>query len=893
MLRQTGHSCALALAVLGALGRASEAQMDRPEAARRTVMSWDFEGDGGVFEPVPPGWYRAQDNPAAQRDRPGFPAFNAAILDAEVAASGRFSMRLPTRGGSTSLTLASGVLAAIPDGDYAVVARVRTDGLEHAGARLVAWFLDDRNRPIEGTRTVSRLLNTGGTWDVVEAALRGRENAAWIQIELQLLQPDESTDALRKPYEVRGFDVSGAAWFDDVVVYQVPRLDLRTSSAANVIVAPARPQLLCSVRDMTGEPLRLAMRVFDMNGAEVADYEAPVTAVGAHAPWTPELPRFGWYRATMRVSGARGVVGERWVDFIWTPGVAASGTGPSAAFGLIAERLTPAQLPVLPELVSAVGTGAVTLAAWSESTRPESDSDAAGPLQTIADRLLDMQQELTFALSVVPGELAREARVDRNNPIPVLMERPDDWLPYLARLLAKFGERVPRWQLGATGANLPFFRPDLAGDVDRILRTMRTLVPRPEIALPWGLRQGVDTPLGPTHSLSVTWPAGVPAEAIGEVIGAWPDSVEATVVLTPLEEHLYGRRAVAIDVARRAVMAWGAGVRSLALAEPWLDNPDDPSFVMPGASLAVWRTVARALTDRRIVGELPVATGATAMIAEGHADSVLIAWNDSAPPDQAVVRGYLGAGRVIARDMFGNARTLVPDADGGYTVPLTDAPVFIEGIDVQLARFRAGLRFEPRFIPARAEKHRIDLIVENPWPVGISGRLRISQPSDWDISPRVVALSIGPERTARIPLELSFNLGEEAGQQRVLAEVELVAERRYPIQLLPLDLEIGLPSVELLPSVRYERNASGALQDVVVLVRIINRSDKPITLEAFAQAPGYKNYFLPVSQLEPAGSTVRVFRFDDGAVRLRGRSIRVGVKEQDGTGRLNKTITIE
>jgi len=886
-----GHLCALGL--LGAAAALAPAQMDRPEAARRTVMSWDFEGDGGLFEPVPPGWFRAQDNASAGRDRPGFPAFNAAILDPEVAASGRFSMRLPTKGGSTSLMLAAGVLAAIPDGDYAVVARVRTAGLEHARARLVAWFLDDRNRPIEGSRTVSRLVETGGHWDVLEASLRGRENSSWVQIELQLLQPDEFVIDLRKPYEVRGYDVSGAAWFDDVVVYQVPRLDLRTSSPANFVVAPMRPELHGSVRDMTGEPLRLAMRVFDMNGAEVADYEAPVTAVGAHPPWTPNLPRFGWYRATMRVSGARGVVGERWVDFVWAPDHGAAFGTPSSAFGLIAEGLTPDQLGVLPDLVRATGTGAVTLAAWSPFTKRESEAGSAEQLSAVAERLLEQQQDLTFSLSVVPVELAREARVDRNNPIPVLMGKPDEWLPYLARVLAKFGERVPRWQLGATGANLPFFRPELAGDVDRILRTLRTLVPRPEIALPWGLRQSTGVALGPTKSLSVSWPAGVPAEAISEAVASWPESVRTTLVLTPLEEHLYGRRAVANDIARRAVMAWSAGIRSLALVEPWMSNPDDPSFVMPGASLAVWRTVARALTDRRIVGDLPVATGATALIAEGASDSVLIAWNDSAPPDQAVVRGYLGAGTVVARDMFGNARALVPDADGGYTVPLSDTPVFIEGIDVQLARFRAGLRFEPRFIPARAEKHRIDLLVENPWPVGISGRLRISQPSDWDISPRVVSLSIGPERTARIPLELSFNLGEEAGQQRVLAEVELVAERRYPIQLLPLDLEIGLPSVELLPSVRYERNAAGALRDVVVLVRIINRSDKPITLEAFAQAPGYKNFFLPVSQLEPAGSTVRVFRFDDGAVRLRGRSVRVGVKEQDGTGRLNKTITIE
>ncbi|HBS28158.1 MAG TPA: hypothetical protein DEB06_01615 [Phycisphaerales bacterium] len=891
-----GHWCAPARSALAALAlgaSVASAQMDRPEAARRLVMAWNFEGDDGLFEPVPAGWFRAQDNPSAGRIRPGFPAYNAAVLDGTAAATGRFSMRLPTRGGSTSLTLAAGVLPAIPEGDYTVLARVRTEGLTHARARLAAWFLDKNNQPIASTRSESALVNPGASWDIVEAPLRGRSEAAWIQIELQLLQPEEFTQAPRKPHQVRGFDVSGSAWFDDVVVYQVPRLDLRTGSASNAIVAPQRPALVSSIRDMTGEPLNLMMEVFDLEGKRVDSYDSSVIAVGRHAPWTPALPSFGWYRATMRVSGGRGVVGERWLDFVWLPPRRVERTGGSRAFGLIAEKMSGAQLAALPDLVGALGTGSVTLAAWSEGTRLERLGEEVDRVSAVTERLLEMQQEVTFALSVVPPDLAREARVDRNNPIPVLLGRADDWLPYLSRLLAKFGERVPRWQLGATGENMPFYRPTLAEDVERVLKTLRTLVPRPEVALPWGLRQGFTRSLGPTEALAVSWPGAVGERAIEEAVSAWPEGVRSTLVVQPIDAHRFGRRAAAIDVVRRGVLAWGADVRALSLDDDWTGNPDDESQLMPGAPLAAWRTLAEALTGRRIVGELPVAEGAVALIAEGANDSVLIAWNDWADPRDAVVRGYLGGGEVAARDIFGNARTLTPGSDGGYTVPLTDMPVIIEGIDVQLARFRAGLRFEPRFVPARAEKHRIDLIVENPWGVGISGRLRISKPEDWDISPRVVSLSIGPERTARIPLELSFNLGEEAGLQRVLAEVELVAERRYPLQELPLDLEIGLPSVELLPSLRYERDSAGNPSDVVVLVRIINRSEKPITLEAFAQAPGYKNFFLPVSQLEPAGSTVRVFRFENGATRLRGRSVRVGVKEQDGTGRLNKTITVE
>jgi len=122
--------------ITGAVSWAQEEDIVRPDAARRVVKIWSFDDTGSGIEPVPNGWFRAQDSTSAGRSRPGYPAYNSAVLDIAQAHSGEFSMKLPTQGGGTSLMLAAGSLPAIPDADYLVSAQVRTEGLHYARGRL-------------------------------------------------------------------------------------------------------------------------------------------------------------------------------------------------------------------------------------------------------------------------------------------------------------------------------------------------------------------------------------------------------------------------------------------------------------------------------------------------------------------------------------------------------------------------------------------------------------------------------------------------------------------------------------------------------------------------------------------------------------------------------------
>ncbi|MDX2116276.1 MAG: hypothetical protein SFZ24_11755 [Planctomycetota bacterium] len=886
--------CALTLAAAvapGVFSSRASAQPARPDASRRVVQAWDFEDMVSRVEPVPLGWFRAQDIPGT-RDRPGFPGWNVPILSTEQASSGQRSVKLPTRGGNTSLMLSGGAVPALPSCDYVVRARVRSEGLTHARASLEAWLLDAELKPIPGSEVSSGPSLSPGVWETLEAPLRGDERAAWIQIELRLSQPA----SLRQPrhdQEVFQQDYSGAAYFDDVVIAQAPRVELAIDGKSNIVSWPEEPALRVMVRDLTGEALTVALRVEDLEGVDVAAMTMPAPPAGRENLWKPDLPAFGWYRVHMAVSSSQGEVGRRTASFVWTPQSEAPDTQQRHGFGVIAERLAGARRAALPEFLRRTFSGSVTLGVWRPTLAREEVERWNERLIADAEGLLAEAIDITFVLTEMPAELAREKRVDVDDPIPVLLAPDDPWTGYLARVLTSFGERVRRWQLGPTGSNAALFRTGLQQDTDAIRAKLRRMVPRPVITVPWSLERA-SVPPG-VDGASMYWPLGMGADEIRAALdAAGPgNGLERTVVIETPDETLYGRRAAALELARRAISAWAAGVRRLAIRGPWSDDAPDASTLEPTALAGVWRTLSAALADTKVVGTVNIADGCRVYILDGPRGGMLAGWNDSATPKAAVIEGWLGPGTLRAMDPFGNVAELSRDDDGLYRIPLGDMPVFISGVDTHLALFRAGLRFEPGFLAARAQRHEVGLVISNPWPVGVTGRLRLAKPEEWGISPRVIPFQLGPGASVRVPIELVLALGEEAGRRHVEAEVELTAERRYPVQRFPMSLEIGLPTAELLASYRVETLADGAPGDLIVSLLITNLSDQPLTVEAFAHAPGYRGFSAPISALEPGASTTRRFRLEGGAKALAGRSVRVGLKEQDGTGRLNRTLVIE
>ncbi len=907
MARSFPRLLGAALCAIGApLSFAQEGE--RPPAASRVVHVFDFEERPQNPEPVPMHWIRAQDAPP-ERVRPGFPAWNKAAFDTTVQVSGAHSVKLPTQGGSTSLRLSSGVLPAIPGADYRIVARVRTDGLRHAHARLSARFLDAHGAPIAASESRSALVDTRGGWRQVGAALRGDfRQAAWIQIDLELLQPRDAVAhphgegewaaaddqvGLAAKHKVWLEDVTGGAWFDDVTVLQTPRVRLTTRAAANITASEQPPVIHIVLRDLTGERLRARATVFSIDGEIEAQQEFMLPIGGGQTNWTPKLNGYGWRRVRLDTLSKGEVVASEETSFAWLP-PPPNGLEPER-FVLFVEDLPPDMLAGLPAIVESLGCGAVQISAWETGVTRASMANLIVTLDELVRQLGEDGVVIGFSLGRTPLELSRQLGLEPEDILGALLtpgagEAAPPSEPYLGGLLSKFGQRVRRWQLGRTGDASAFWRPELLKELAATEAMFSRLVPRPEIVMPWSLEQSIEGRLPSSQDLTIRLPAATPLEAIESYAEHWKGRADVTLVLEPATGP--DPRDAAVELLKRALLAWAAEVPRLAIERPWTPGAGYSTNEQPDPTLVVWRQIVERLGGRHVVGELPIADGARCFILDGPRGGALVGWRDWADEEQAIIDTRLSERRVTVVDAFGN-ETDAPMVDGLHRITLGPSPIFVEGINVQLAMFRAGFRVEPAYLPAEARLHRVEMEFKNPWNMPISGVMRVVEPSTWKVEPRVFAFDIPAAQSIRIPVDVSFGLGEEAGLKRVVVDAEVLADRKYERVRASAPMQLGLMETDLTPSFAIVPDRDGRLNDLAVTLSITNNGSEPVTLQAFAMAPGYPREQAPVSNLGPGEAAIRRFLFPGGAERLMGKRIRVGLIEVSGTGRLNRSLFIQ
>jgi hypothetical protein len=913
---------------------------------RRTAAAFDFEEPDNPY-PVPRLWARAQD--AERAPRPGFPRFNQAEFDFGVAHSGGASVKLPTKGGSTSLRLSPGVIPVFADGDYAVSAWVRTDKLEHARAFVRARFLTQNSQPLPETEVVTPPLQTHGEWAEIGLQLIGAPPAAaYLQVELQLLQPQvyEPGDAPgeQAPFRVRHEDLGGAAWFDDVVVDQLPRVEITTGAGANIVVQPDHPVVHILVRDFVGEHLDGRLVVTDIDDREICDVQTPLATTGRSQEWTPQLPALGWYRVTLSVygdkpGGGKYRVGGSEMTFLWLAGDDAGALlaqGPRTdrhRFGIAADRVEPDLRTSLPSVGNAIGTGFMTIPLWSDGVRREDIPSSVPELGRMVDQLSRAGQEVVVCVPFVPAEVQSDGKIDPADPLALAGIEPDRWMPFLQPLLDRYGQRLTRWQIGRTGTDGAFWHTDLVAAAEKFGAQLATLVPGPRVGIPWRaeyeLPDGVPGGGGGSgrgvESLSVAFPAAFDSaylkdftrDLIARSARASP-APELTIVPELDSGDVCGERASVTELGRRTVEFWAARTApgnaefpvGIAVSHPWRRMGERRSQMMPAASLGAFRTLIDHLSERLVIGEYKIAAGVKCYILadrtpgpDGRVGGALVAWNETAAPEDAVIRRYLGDGRIEAVDLFGN-RTPVTrsDAPGSpHILSVGETPVFIEGADPMLASFCAQVRPEPAFLPSVQTEHELTLVLSNPWPRAISGKLQILPPDAdgaggdrrrrWSITPDgIVPFSLGAGQSKRIPWTVAFPFFEETGEKRFSVAVQAATDHELPPILLPMALQVGLQDLDLDPEVQLGPRLDGP--DVIIMATVLNRGDRSRMLKLEAVAAGYPTQQSLIADLPAGESVIKRIVLKNAAARLTGQRVHLSLSDSEEQQRLITSVLV-
>lgn len=895
----------------------AEPETARPSGAQRLVRRFDFDESDFNPLPIPMGWVRAQHDPSVPRVRPGFPIWNQAELDSKAPSiSGSTTLRIPVEGGSASLRLLPGAIGVFPGTDYLVSAKVRTAGMVHARACVAARLLDEQGHPIPGSESVSRAVRTTGEWVGINAAVAGLdERAAFLQIELLVLQPKQLPGAdTDRPFAVWSEDFHANAWFDDVEVTLLPRIELETGVPGHAFTPAQTPEISMLVRDLTGETLSGVLRVLDADRRIVSEQELRSSSGRLSETRVPTLPGPGWYRAVLDVSSNSGVVGRGILDFVWgAPGDERQLT--DGVFALSVDATDPTEALALPAMAAWANVSSVTVGVWEEAMTEEAAALDVNPAYDAVRGVLNKGIDATIRTGETPGDLADLAGRDSWDVPGVIGSDESIWMPWLEGALDRFGQGVLSWQLG----DHPLYTDAeaLAAHVDLAYATFNRWIPGPELRSPWPLGDPFDPALvGPGRGVVITDDGAGDDHTLAERVRSWveaspsPDDGGLTIEFPVGEASASGTPGLG-RLARRALNAWveahNTGITDrfeLAIREPWRSSGGRRPSMMPAPELALWRTLASVLEDRGTVRELDLLPGVRAILVGDSDDALLIAWlTDPEAPSRSIDLpfGDGGHGQDVRQISLQGVRTpLTPTQDPRwgsmvYHVPLSREPVIIDGVDAPYFALLASVRLDPeRMDPILGERTH-DLVIDNPFPVPVRGKVFIVEPGglsegvsgrdrSWQVTPRVVPFVVDAFGTTRVPIEILFGAAQRTGHIPAVFDVQVSSDRDYPTARVARWASIDSEQITV------EATAVRSGDDVVVRAFVTNLGEGTRSADLVAFAPGAPRVRAQIRGITEGVTMERRFILEGVP---RGQSISVSLIEPTTGERLLRVIEID
>jgi hypothetical protein len=884
----------------------------QPAEVNRILRTFDFEERRlGNAEDIPMNWSKVEG--------PGLPHYVNSRLATDRARSGKYSFRFDLNGGSLVYRYDAGRIKVQPGAHYRVEGYVQTTPLANARARLTAYFVDLDGVAIPSTVTYSDPYAArradDDTWHRLSVELSAdAPNAASLVVELALLQPQQFADNSLGRRTLFTQDIRGSAWFDDVLVSQVPRVKMRTDRPGNIFRRGEALRLEVLISDRFTDDLAAQLIVHDAEGKKVYQHSGALEMSGAETLgpgrkriWEtlPELPA-GWYEVSLVMTSRGHYVGDQTLDLVLLAD-SAPPVVPDERFGIVATDLPFDGWWELPDILSFLGTGRVKLAVWNKTGDIQQLDPAAfdrilAQLQelritltaclvdlppSIADKLT-ARQRLADAEQAFAGAAPRVSTADSVWP-QLLKANPEDWQPQLSGLIARHAAHLERWQLGADGSEAFVNDKSMRQVYDQVYAQFAALVHEPDLAMPWPAWYELDGRLPATVALSVP-PQVLPSQLplyMQDLRGQKGHNLSLTLQL--LDRKEYGRDVQIRDFAQRIVYALAADAKRIDVPLPFsVRHEGDDLVKQPQEMLMIMRTLMTTLGGSTFKGKVPIAEGVEAFLFERAGQGIMVLWDRGTTAGVKQLAVNLGS-RPQRIDLWGNVTPLLsPDdarSSGTTQLAIGPMPILLVDIDASTAMLRASVALDRPLLESSFQPHPRRLKFTNPYRTAIGGTVKLKAPPGWTINPPTHTFTLNPGETFDRELTIEFPYNSFAGSKMLEAQFMVQSERNTNFSV-PLTLRLGLSDVGMQTLALRDGN------DVIVQQTIQNYGERPIDYSSFAIFPGQARQERLVTNLAAGRTTLKRYRFSDVKVTP-GMKIRVGVKELEGSRILNDEVEIQ
>ena len=480
---------------------------------------------------------------------------------------------------------------------------------------------------------------------------------------------------------------------------------------------------------------------------------------------------------------------------------------PGGEFGWTLDGWSPDEITAALPTLKQSGLSHLKLPAWlSEEASPQQWET----LQQLCKNLSTQRVRLIGLLDPVPKSITSKIAHRQVNARSMLESNPRLWGDSLQPVLHSLSLLIKDWQWSAdTDSSLIDLFFDSGGKMsssgtDRS-RAFHKLFDQEQfgfgVGMTWNWYQDVPSeqlPI-PNFYLNFSLDASIsPEDAATSLAAMSQRPFQQCVSVSPLPADDYALDVRVKDFVQNLVLMKATGINTISLTAP----KDEQTGVLrsdgtPGELYLPWRTTATLLSGARLLGSITLPNRSQNYCFDrGGGKCLMVVWNDEAAPDDPVLE-TLYLGNVLDRiDVWG--RHTNPEQNGNnQIIQVTQTPVFVTGLNINVARFRLNMQTGVKTISSKPNQtYVIPYSYENEsvYPVSVQITPEGPRQGDWTITPPLQMANLEAGHAAAGAFNLTLSSRADTGLRRFHYNVKLSGAESAEFAVYD-EMMIGDPNV--------------------------------------------------------------------------------------------------